>query len=337
MGAIKQRALQALLALQRFSWEQGAAVQAALECGEDQLLAQLVKAAVFRSRADGRPAQMGEEGSVTDSCCVGEGLVYLDAQAGKREQERHLDGQVGKSERELYQDALRTLLDWALHRAPRSENGIVYHLISAKEFWVDSMYMLPPFLAAAGYYQEALDQLWGYIEALYDQEKGLFHHRWDEEKQVFANANFWGVGNGWALAGIARVIDLLPDEWEMEKKRLIDFQKKLLEQVTAYLLPSGRFHNILDDAESFEEVNLSQMTAYTIYRGVRSGWLKETEKYLEMAKRMRNAALSEVDADGFVHNVCGMPNFDRPGVAPEGQAFLVLMEDAYERFCLERE
>lgn len=92
----------------------------------------------------------------------------------------------------------------------------------------------------------------------------------------------------------------------------------------------GKFYNVLDDASSFEEVNLSQMTAYTICRGIRCGWLEE-ERYPDAAKQMREAALREVDEDGFVHNVCGMPHFDRPGVAPEGQAFLVMMEHEFEK------
>lgn len=319
----KQTALQALLSLQRYSWEQGTAVQAALECEEYKLLAQLVKSALYRSNQEGRPAQMGYEGSSTDACCVGEGLVYLAEHA------------VG-ADREWYRKALQELLDWALQKAPRDAKGIVYHTVSAKEFWVDSVYMLPPFLAAAGYYQEALKQVWGYIEALYDPEAGLLRHIWSEEKNTFTDGSFWGVGNGWALTGIARVIDLLPEEWKEEKEKLIAFNKNLLNKVMDHALSSGRFFNEIDNRASFEEVNLSQMTAYTIYRGIRSGWLPETEHYLEMAGKLRKAALREVDEDGFIHNVCGMPNFDRPGVAPEGQAFLVMMENAYERFCTER-
>ena len=74
---LKQNAMRALLSLQRFSWEQGVTVQAAYECEEYALLAQLVKSALFRINEEGRPAQMGYEGSSTDACCIGEGLVYL--------------------------------------------------------------------------------------------------------------------------------------------------------------------------------------------------------------------------------------------------------------------
>jgi len=35
-----------------------------------------------------------------------------------------------------------------------------------------------------------------------------------------------------------------------------------------------------------------------------------------------------VDKNGFVHDVCGAPIFNSPGIAPEGQAFFLLMETA---------
>jgi unsaturated rhamnogalacturonyl hydrolase len=35
-----------------------------------------------------------------------------------------------------------------------------------------------------------------------------------------------------------------------------------------------------------------------------------------------------VDSLGYVQNVCGLPNFDGLYVAPEGQAFYLLMETA---------
>lgn len=312
----KRAALNALLAMQRLSWEQGVTVQTCLECGEYELLAQLVKASVYRNVKDGRVAQVTYDDSITDACSVGEGLIYMT---------EHSEGEA----HELYQDALQKLIIWALETAPRSENGVVYHLLTTKEYWVDSIYMLPPFLAAAGYYQEALKQVWGYIEALYNTKHGLMSHRWNVAENTFTNANFWGIGNGWTLTGIARLIDLLPEKMAEEKEKLIIFNRKLLNNILEYRTTTGWFHNVLNDADSFEEVNLSQMTAYTIYRGMRSGWLDN--RYMNIADQLRNAALKEMDEDGYVHHVCGMPHFDHCGFAPEAQAFFVLMENEYER------
>jgi hypothetical protein len=57
--------------------------------------------------------------------------------------------------------------------------------------------------------------------------------------------------------------------------------------------------------------------------------LGETELvYREPADRMRAAVHAKVDRCGLVQGVCGAPNFNRPGTATEGQAFLLLMEAA---------
>jgi len=52
---------------------------------------------------------------------------------------------------------------------------------------------------------------------------------------------------------------------------------------------------------------------------------------------MRKAANEHVDNLGYVQNVCGIPNFDRPYVAPEGQAFYLLMETACKKIWLRNE
>ena len=107
---------------------------------------------------------------------------------------------------------------------------------------------------------------------------------------------------------------------------MIQRVKTLLDAALPYQMADGSFHDVLDDPSAFREVNFSQMLAYTVYRGVTDGWLDAS--YLPAAELARSAALSEVDAFGLVRNVCGMPFFDRPGVAPEGQAFHILMEAA---------
>jgi hypothetical protein len=51
-------------------------------------------------------------------------------------------------------------------------------------------------------------------------------------------------------------------------------------------------------------------------------------RLIPAAEHIRSAAVACVDRFGFVQNVCGAPTFDRPGMAPEGQAFFILMEAA---------
>ena len=135
----------------------------------------------------------------------------------------------------------------------------------------------------------------------------------------------WAVGNGWAMAGMARVITLLPEK-HPGRTRLIHRVQQLITAALPYQMGDGAFHDVLDDPTTFREVNFAQMLAYTIYRGIREGYLDAN--LLSYAEKARAAALAEVDCYGLVRNVCGAPRFDSPGVAPEGQAFHILMEAA---------
>ena len=194
--------------------------------------------------------------------------------------------------------------------------------------WVDSLYMLPPFLAAAGRHAAALAQIDGLLRRLRDPKSGLLASRWDEGEGRLIAPEHWGVGIGWALAGMTRVQAALPEAMQAERDRLRGEILALLSALRPYMRPDGLYHNIVDDPESFVETNLSQMAAYTVYRGLAQGWLsREMEDW---AESMRDAACGKVDALGFVRDVCGAPRFDAPGTAPEGQAFHLLMEQARE-------
>jgi rhamnogalacturonyl hydrolase YesR len=111
-----------------------------------------------------------------------------------------------------------------------------------------------------------------------------------------------------------------------DKNRLIGYVKEVVDGCLKYMRDDGLFHNVINKPDTFVEVNLSQMISYTIFRGVAAGYLESG--YLENAEKMRIAANTYVDNLGYVQRVCGLPHFDRPYVAPEGQAFYLLMETA---------
>ena len=306
-----ERVKRALLAMQRHNWEQGVTAQAFLECGDEDIAIALAVEGANRQRDDGRCCQITNSSACTDPCAVGEALIFAAEKTGDP----------------FLCAAKDKLLHWALVDAPRSTDGLVYHFDHSQLIWVDSLYMLPPFLARAGEYDEALRQLDGYWARLFTPANGLLAHQWSDAEHRFIREDGWAVGNGWALAGMARVIALLPEK-HPGRARLISRVKQIITAALPYQMADGAFHDVLDDPATFREVNFAQMLAYTIYRGVAEGYLDES--LVLYAEKSRAAALAEVDPYGLVRNVCGAPHFDKPGVAPEGQAFHILMEAARE-------
>jgi rhamnogalacturonyl hydrolase YesR len=218
-------------------------------------------------------------------------------------------------------------LNYALKIAPRTADGTIYH--TGETVWSDSFNTAPPFLACAGEYDEAVCLLDGQWRRLWNPRARLLAHIWDERKGEFKDAKFWGGGQGWAAAALTRVIRALPESRQADRTRLAGHLRELLDGCLAYQHANGLFNDIVDDPNTFEETNLAQMLAYSIYESVRGGWLPVS--YLAAADRMRAAARAKVDRDGFVQGVCGAPDFKSPGISPEGQAFFLLMETAVKK------
>ncbi|MEK8126632.1 glycoside hydrolase family 88 protein [Paenibacillus filicis] len=304
----------ALLSMQRYSWEQGVAAQAMLESGDMELAILFARDAVNRQDAAGKLGVMNDGYSVTDSAANGEAVARAAQATGDP----------------LFEQGAARMLDWLLHHAPRTAEGTLRHVIDKPQVWIDSFYMAPPFLAVSGHYEEAVKQIDGYRQLLWDPEARLFGHIWDDEAKAYVRQAHWGVGNGWAAAGMVRVLERLPESMSEERERILGYLLDVLEGCLAHLREDGLLHDVIDDSSTFVETNAAQMLSYAIYRGVTLGLLDR--RYIRAAERMRTAAHGRVDERGLVQGSCAAPFFDRPGTAPESQAFFLLMESAASRY-----
>ncbi len=208
-----QKVIRAMLAMQRRAWEQGVAAQALLELGETELVILLAKDAVVNQLKDGRLGLNEGKAPVTDPASNGEPVLFAAQITGDETLKRAAD----------------RMLEFLLYKAPRTREGIIYHNQIENMIWVDSFYMAPPFLAVAGHPHEAVKQIVCYRKILFHPQKKLYYHIWDEDLQAFTRKLFWGVGNGWAAAGMTRVIRALPSTMQAEKELIAGFVRELLE------------------------------------------------------------------------------------------------------------
>jgi len=302
----------AMLSMARYSWEQGVAAQAMMESGDDDVVVGMCYDAVNRQSADGRLGNLGGQNAVTDPVVIVPSLIHA----------------CQLTQDPVLKKALDLAVNWSLKTGPRNAKGIVYHMDHTRQFWVDSIYMFPATLLAAGYADEAIKQADGYIDALWNSDRHLFHHIWDEDKNDFDVAEFWGVGNGWAIAGLSRLIEGLPPEKKDARKNYIDVVTKTITAALP-LRDQGMFHNFLDKSDSFLELGFGMLMAYTIAKGVKQNWLPSD--LMAVAEDIRITAHKNVDKWGFVRPCCAAPTFNSPGIAPEGQAFFILMESAFAK------
>ena len=297
----------AMLAMQRASWEQGTAIQAMIECEDHKMLRLMVNEAILRQSRDGRTCMLGSAHNVTDPVAAGCGILKA--------------YELFKDEK--YKIAADRLYDYCKNKAPRDQAGTLYHLNDSKQLWSDSIYMLPPFLAACKDYDECMKQYRGYRARLWQPEKQLYSHRWSDDEGRFLSEKCWGGGNGWAAASFAIVYELLPQEQQEYKKEVSSYLIELLDGLLGNMRHDGLFHDIVDDTQTFVETNLSQMAAFAIYKAVKNKAIAPS--YLKAAKQMQNGALSKVDEFGYVQGAAGSPTFNAPGTSTEAQAFHLMM------------
>lgn len=299
----------ALLSMVRHPWEHGTAAQAFLHAGDEEIAILMAHEAVYRQAKDGRLAVMNHCDNITDPCVCGEAVMFAYHKTGE----------------ESYKVAAEKMLAY-IDQAPASAEGIQFHNISSSMIAADCLYMVAPFYAVMGRFEQAVRQVDLRFNFLWDEEKQSLNHQYDVANQRWIRKLLWGGGIGWNAAGIVQVLKTLPSKMTEEKQRLIGYLDKLVAGALKYQLDHGLFYDVLDDPGTFVETNAAQMIAYSIYRGVQWGFLDA--KYIPAADRMREAANTKVDEMGFVQGCAGAPSFDFCGISPEGQAFYIMMETA---------
>jgi rhamnogalacturonyl hydrolase YesR len=306
-----EKAIQSMLCMQRMAWEQGTASQALLAAGRKDLAILFARDAVVRQTPDGRLGILGNDPGVTDPASNGEAVLMAWKETGD----------------EKYKKAADAMYGYLKHVAPKTTDGVLHHVTYAKQVWSDASFMAPPFLALMGDFDESVKQIEGFRKYLMDPAKKMYYHIWDETENKFARKLFWGGGNGWTAAGIAKIINLLPPDREDLKNKMTGYGKEVIDGCLEYMRPDGLFHDIVDDNNTFIETNLGQMLAFAIYTGVKAGWLDDSYKI--KADLMRNGARSKVDENGIVQGAAGSPSFDKSGTSTEAQSFFIMMEVAF--------
>lgn len=315
MNETMQKVAGAMLAIQRYPWEQGVCAQAMYELGDNEIWVAMAHDAILRQKEDGRLAVINENVAVTDPAANGEVCLRAYALTGD----------------EFYRDGAQRMLDYLMKDAPRTDDGVLYHNtvsfaegFSPNQLWIDAAYMAPPFLAVMGELDEAVRQLRGYFRYLQDPGTRLFFHNYDVGTGKFVRRLRWATGNGWALMGIARVAA------EAKKCGRLDILAELtargnevLESLVRFQLPDGRFRDIVDDENSFVDGTSAMMMSVYIYRGVLEGWIHDGAM-VDRADRALATVQSKVDRFGIVHEVCGCPHFVSQGTSAEAQAALLM-------------
>lgn len=232
---------------------------------------------------------------------------------------------------EAYLDAAERQVDFLLNEATRLEEGSIAVTTAGDELWVDSLYLTAVPLVQYGIHtdtpaavEEGIEHTLAQIEHLQDPRTQLFRHKWRERPNTYPDSTFWSRGNGWAAAGLLRIVEAIPSDHD-HHQRLLERFRGVCRAVRPLQDESGFWHHIIDDPWTAKETSGTLQFAYVFDRAVELGLL-EDGAYRRAARRAFEGCQGVVTDEGAVTRVAVPPGGpDVPlGVASYGQGWFLL-------------
>src|ERR1700736_1735535 len=173
-------------------------------------------------------------------------------------------------------------------QAPFAESLEFSNEKTAREWiWCDALFMLPPALALATRstddrrYADLMNRLWWKTtDYLYDKQEHLFYRdsRFFEQREPNGKKVFWSRGNGWVLAGLARVLQYLPRDYS-GRQRFVALFEEMAERIVGLQGNDGYWRTSLLDPESqpMPETSGTGFITYALAWGANEGLLERTK------------------------------------------------------------
>ncbi len=173
--------------------------------------------------------------------------------------------------------------------------------------WCDALFMAPPALALLAEatqepsYLDLLDRRWWRTSRfLYDAKEHLYYRdsRYFEKREANGAKVFWSRGNGWVMAGLARVLAHMPEDRPLRARYEEQF-REMAARILSLQQPDGSWHASLLDPASYPNPEMSGtgFFCFALAWGCNAGLLPR-ESYLPGVHRAWRALCRAVDANG---------------------------------------
>ncbi|NLR69191.1 hypothetical protein HGH92_33145 [Chitinophaga varians] len=220
----------------------------------------------------------------------------------------------GFANESIYKAYIDKMIHYAQEGQIRSEGYSNYTRTTPEAYtvWVDDMFMGIPFLMQAGLYAGSPEQRQLFFDDAASQVLDFAKHVWDKDARLFMHANYsrrpqvklpyWSRANGWAIWAMTEVLMALPRE-HTKYKAVLDLYRDFAGSLARYQNRDGFWHNVINRADSPEEVSGTAIFTMAMARGVRLGWL-DRKKFTPVVERGWKAVAGEIEEDGTVHKIC---------------------------------
>lgn len=206
-------------------------------------------------------------------------------------------------------------------RIRRAREVMEYEMSTPKHdywWWADGLYMVMPVMTKLHKItgnKQYLDKLYEYItysdSIMFDPEENLYYrddkYVYPKHKSANGKKDFWARGDGWVLAGLAKVLKDLPAEYE-HRKFFEDRYRNMADAVVKSQRPEGYWSRSMLDEEHAPgyETSGTAFFTYGLLWGINNGYLNDP-KYLDAAQKgwnyLKNVALQKDGRVGYVQPI----------------------------------
>ena len=170
-------------------------------------------------------------------------------------------------------------------------------------WWCDALFMAPPALARLGvatgqtkYFDFMNTMYWDSKAFLFAPAQGLF---WRDSK-YFNTTTFWARGNGWVVAGIARILDYLPAT-DARRGDYVQLMQTMLGALAPLQGSDGLWRSDLLNPNAFPNPETSGTGFFTYGAAWAVGQgVVARDVYLPIVQRAWAGLVRNVDANGRV-------------------------------------
>ena len=192
-------------------------------------------------------------------------------------------------------------------------------------WWADGLYMVMPVMTRLYKItnnRQYLDKLYEYIQytdsIMYDKEEKLYYrdakYVYPSHKTMSEKKDFWSRGNGWVLAGLARVLQDLPKDWD-HYSYFKDKFCNMAESVKQCQQREGWWtRSLLDVAQAPGcETSGTAFFTYGLLWGINNGLLSKDEYIPTVEKSWKYLSNTALQKDGSIGYVQPIGERAKPG------------------------
>lgn len=201
-------------------------------------------------------------------------------------------------------EATKNRLDSIMENPP--SNDMSFHNKQSWT-WCDAVFMAPPvYLGIARIENDTT-----YVNFMHNRFMDTYNHLFDTQEHLFFRDDsyfdkreengekiFWGRGNGWVIAGLTNIIQLLPDNSEW-KPFYVDLFQKMAARLVQLQRNDGFWYASLLDPDSYPapETSATALISYSIAYGIRNDIL-DRNRFSDALKKAWSALLTAINDEG---------------------------------------